>query len=82
MRAPLRDEAIQSSFVVSGLLRGACHRAALAPTRWLAMTNKGRPLSAFLADDRVEAVRSAACACEIKTGKAEQNGSRATVIER
>jgi hypothetical protein len=24
--------------VASGLLDGACHRAALAPTRWLAMT--------------------------------------------
>jgi hypothetical protein len=32
------DEAIQSSFVASGLLRGACHRARIRATRWLAMT--------------------------------------------
>src|SRR5258708_19467092 len=32
------DEAIQLSLRRHGLLRGACHRAALAPTRWLAMT--------------------------------------------
>src|SRR5882757_644678 len=53
-----------------------------APTRWLAMTNKGCPLSVLLADDRVEAVRAAACGCEVKTGKAEQNGSRTAVNER
>ena len=33
------DEAIQSYFYVpSGLLRGACHRARIRATRWLAMT--------------------------------------------
>src|SRR5260221_2131217 len=32
------DEAIQLSLRRHGLLPGACHRAALAPTRWLAMT--------------------------------------------
>src|SRR5437879_6893813 len=34
-----RSEAIHSSFARrDGLLRGACHRAAIRPTRWLAMT--------------------------------------------
>jgi hypothetical protein len=31
------DEAIHS-FVANGLLRGACHRARIRATRWLAMT--------------------------------------------
>jgi hypothetical protein len=33
------DEAIQLSFLLrDGLLRGACHRARVRATRWLAMT--------------------------------------------
>ena len=36
----LRDEAIQPSFLASGLLRGACHRARVRATRWLAMTEE------------------------------------------
>src|SRR4030081_630049 len=37
----LRDEAIHSSFTRrDGLLRGACHRARIRATRWLAMTTK------------------------------------------
>src|SRR5260370_28891610 len=35
------DEAIHSSFAWrDGLLRGACHRARIRATRWLAMTSK------------------------------------------
>jgi hypothetical protein len=34
------DEAIQLSYRgKAGLLRGACHRARIRATRWLAMTN-------------------------------------------
>jgi hypothetical protein len=37
------DEAIHSFFVLhDGLLRGACHRARIRATRWLAMTSKTR----------------------------------------
>src|SRR5712675_3517754 len=36
------DEAIHSSLRAYGLLRGACHRARIRATRWLAMT-KERP---------------------------------------
>src|SRR5256885_12662397 len=32
------DEAIHSSLWRDGLLRGACHRARIRATRWLAMT--------------------------------------------
>src|SRR5437879_6420564 len=39
LRGSEADEAIHSSFVRrDGLLRGACHRAGVRPTRWLAMT--------------------------------------------
>jgi hypothetical protein len=34
----ISDEAIQVCFAAPGLLRGACHRAGIRPTRWLAMT--------------------------------------------
>src|ERR1700704_244672 len=34
------DEAIQFFCVASGLLRGACHRARIRATRWLAMTER------------------------------------------
>jgi len=35
------DEAIQSLYEApTGLLRGACHRARIRATRWLAMTNE------------------------------------------
>src|SRR5947207_5666549 len=33
-----RAAAIQSCFAAPGLLRGACHRARVRATRWLAMT--------------------------------------------
>src|SRR3982074_1356233 len=38
------DEAILLSFFArqDGLLRGACHRARIRATRWLAMTGSGR----------------------------------------
>src|SRR5258707_12197110 len=37
----LRDEAIHSFFARrDGLLRGACHRARIRATRWLAMTDE------------------------------------------
>jgi hypothetical protein len=39
----LRDEAIQLCFALSGLLRGACHRARIRATRWLAMTLEQSP---------------------------------------
>src|ERR1700682_1885969 len=36
------DEALHSSFTrQDGFLRGACHRARIRATRWLAMTNLG-----------------------------------------
>src|SRR5258707_10510137 len=39
------DEAIQGYTWSPGLLRGACHRAGVRPTRWLAMTkNLNLPL--------------------------------------
>src|SRR5450759_1317181 len=34
------DEAIHSSLRLYGLLRGACHRARIRATRWLAMTER------------------------------------------
>jgi hypothetical protein len=33
-----RDEAIHALVRIDGLLRGACHRARIRATRWLAMT--------------------------------------------
>jgi hypothetical protein len=46
------DEAIQSCFPYSGLLRGACHRARIRAARWLAMTEKGRSMSTTAYSDR------------------------------
>jgi len=47
------DEAIQSLLRGSGLLRGACHRARIRATRWLAMTWRPSPPSPpTLADQR------------------------------
>src|ERR1700733_16211591 len=39
----LGHDARQSEFRSSGLLRGACHRARICVTRWLAMTVVFRP---------------------------------------
>src|SRR6185437_6412704 len=39
------DESIQCFTCCPGLLRGACHRAGVRPTRWLAMTNLSNRLA-------------------------------------
>ena len=51
------DEAIHSFFVLLyGLLRGACHRARIRATRWLAMTARSRrPLPATRVESGIDA---------------------------
>jgi len=56
------DEAIHTSLWTDGLLRGACHRARIRATRWLAMT--AETLTAHYVAIGVGMVRNARVTCQ------------------